>query len=88
MFITNVIALIIGVVAVAATAWVFWNEFSSKYYELMTAAGALWFLLLFYGPSIYYNGNNRSNNFCNPESMPDGIRTSKSNQKKSSWNNY
>lgn len=30
MFITNVIALIIGVVAVVATAWVFWNEFSSK----------------------------------------------------------
>ena len=30
MFITNVIALIIGVVAVAAIAWVFWNEFSSK----------------------------------------------------------
>ena len=30
MLITNIIALVLGIVAVGVTAWVFWNEFLSK----------------------------------------------------------
>ncbi len=30
MLITNVIALVLGILAVGVTGWVFWNEFLSK----------------------------------------------------------